>query len=250
MAGRAPDLFGKRERGAAIAVGHADKRGARVLVERQRLAFDRFGAFEELFQRGAVERPEHQHARAREQRRDQLERGVLGCGADEHDGAVLDHGQEGILLRAVEAVDFVDEEERPLPRFPALSSGVKNLLEVGDAGKDRGDLLEVKIGGPRQEARHRGLAGAGRAPEDERAERARLQHARESAVGAKQMILPDHVSELVGAQLVGKRPRRVALKTGGREQARRALLRARGHGPLVHFTSPVPFSELSPRDGS
>src|SRR4029077_10475869 len=109
------------------------------------------------------------------------------------------------------------------------------------------DLLEVKIGGPRQEARHGGLASAGRAPEDERAERARLQHARESAVGTQQMILPNYVSELVGAQLVGKRPRRVALKTGGREQARRALLRARGHGPLVHFTSPLPGEGMRKR---
>ena len=69
----------------------------------------------------------------------------------------------------------------------------------------------------RQEPRHRGLAGAGRTPKNERAERARLQHAGERAVGAEQMILPDHVGELVGPQLVGQRPRRVVLEAGGGE---------------------------------
>ncbi len=45
----------------------------------------------------------------------------------------------------------------------------------------------------------------------------RLEHAGERAVGAEQMILADDVGELVGAQLVGERPRRVALEAGGRE---------------------------------
>src|SRR5262249_33587050 len=64
----------------------------------------------------------------------------------------------------------------------------------------------------REQPRHRGLAGAWRAPEDERAERARRQHARERAVGSEQMILPDHFRELGRAQLISERARRVLLE--------------------------------------
>ena len=68
--------------------------GARVVVERQLAALDLLGAREQLLDRVRIERLEHQHARARQQRGVQLERRVLGGGADQHDGAVLHHRQE------------------------------------------------------------------------------------------------------------------------------------------------------------
>ena len=94
LAGGAPDFLRQRERGAAVAVGHADELRARFRVERQRLAFDLFGARQQLLDRGGIERFEHQHAGARQQRRVELEARVLGGGADQHDGAVLHHRQE------------------------------------------------------------------------------------------------------------------------------------------------------------
>ena len=39
----APNLFDERQRSAAIAIGHAHQYGARLIVERQLLAFDLFG---------------------------------------------------------------------------------------------------------------------------------------------------------------------------------------------------------------
>ena len=59
----------------------------------------------------ARERLQHEHAGAREQRAVDLEAGVLGGGADEGDGAVLGRRQEAVLLRLVEPVDLVDEED-------------------------------------------------------------------------------------------------------------------------------------------
>ena len=50
-------------------------------------------------------------AAAGEQRGVEFEGGVLGGGADQADGAALDVGQEGVLLRLVEAMDLVDEED-------------------------------------------------------------------------------------------------------------------------------------------
>ena len=92
---------------------------------------------------------------------------------------------------------------------------------------------KCRLGRLRQQPRHRGLAGAGRPPEDQRAERARLEHARQRAVRAEQMVLADHLGELLRAQLVGERPRRVAVEAGGREQARPL-----GFGPGVIGTRP------------
>src|SRR5262249_10270629 len=75
----------------------------------------------------------------------------------------------------------------------------------------------------------RGLGGAGRSPKDERAQRSRIEQARERAVGPKQMVLADDLAELRRPQLVGERPRRIALEPGGREQARAGALGARRH---------------------
>ena len=78
------------------------------------------GALISSLQRSIVEAAQHQHLRARQQRAVQLERRVLCRRADENDGAVLHHRQERILLAAVEAMDLVDEEQRPLPHAAAL----------------------------------------------------------------------------------------------------------------------------------
>ena len=51
--------------------------------------------------------------RAREQRRVDLEVRVLGRRADQRHEPLLDPGQQRVLLRLVEAVDLVEEEDRP-----------------------------------------------------------------------------------------------------------------------------------------
>ena len=93
-----------------------------------------------------AERLQHEHARAREQRRVHLERRVLGRRADQRDRAVLDVRQHRVLLRFVEAVDLVDEQHGALP-------GALELRRVGDdapqiryAGAHRRERLEVRAG--------------------------------------------------------------------------------------------------------
>src|SRR5690242_9045959 len=76
----------------------------------------------------------------------------------------------------------------------------------------------MERGSAREQPRHRRLAGPGRAPEDERAERARRQHAREHAVRSEQMVLAYDLGELRGAQLVGERARRILLEARSLEQ--------------------------------
>ena len=135
----------------------------------------------------------HQHPRPRQQRGVELEGGIFGGGADQHHGAVFHHGQKRILLRAVEPMHLVDEQQRSLAGLAPGARRVERLLQIGDAGKHRRELLEMQFGGIRQQPRHRGLAGARRSPEDQRAQRARRQHACQRAVGAEDMILADDI---------------------------------------------------------
>ena len=129
-------------------------------------------------------------------------------------------------------MDLVHEQQRALPQLAAAARFLEHFLEVGDAGENRRDLLEMQVGFLRQQPRHRGLASAGRAPEHQRAKRAGRQHAGERAVGAQQMVLADHLVEFLRAQLVGERARRILVEAGGREQGRTGGFGARGH-PLI-----------------
>ena len=123
------------------------------------------GAANEDLDLRLVQRLEGEDAGAGEEGPDDLERGVLGRGADEGDGAVLDIREDGVLLGFVEAVDLVDEEDGLLPS-PRACFG-HNPSQVGDAGGDGGDGDEVGGGLGRDDAGERRLAGARRAPEDD-----------------------------------------------------------------------------------
>src|SRR5262249_40910486 len=93
--------------------------------------------------------------------------------------------QERVLLRAVEAMDLIDEKKRALPGFATRAGGIEHLLEIADAGENRRDLLEMQIRRLRQEPRDPRLASAGRSPKNQLAERAGIEQARERAVRAE-----------------------------------------------------------------
>jgi len=90
-------------------------------------------------------RCEDEDLAAREQGAVKLEGRVLGGGADQHDGAVLDIGQEGVLLGAVEAVDLVDEEQGALAADAPLLGRVEDLASSATPEKDGRDRLEMQI---------------------------------------------------------------------------------------------------------
>ena len=108
---------------AAIAVGELGEPRPGLGVERQGMAERLLGARDQRLERGVVEPVQHQDLTARQQGAGQRERRVLGGRADQRDRAVLDLGEQAVLLRAVEAVDLVDEQQRalagpPLARAP------------------------------------------------------------------------------------------------------------------------------------
>ena len=148
---------------------------------------------------------EDQHLRAAEQRGVELEAGVLGRRADQRHRAVLDKGQEAVLLGAVEAVDLVDEQQGSLAhpgRCPGFGEG---LLEVGDAREHRADRGEAHAHRVGEQPGDAGLAGARRPPQDHRGQLAGRHHPPDRAFGSGQVLLADHLAERMRAQPVGER---------------------------------------------
>src|SRR5262245_4384999 len=108
------EFFGKREQIAPIAIGEIAERDPGFVGERQLLAQQRLAALKQVFKRLVIQALQNEHLRAGKQRRVDLKAWIFGGGADEGDDALFHIGQKAVLLGAVEAMDFVDEEQRSL----------------------------------------------------------------------------------------------------------------------------------------
>jgi len=173
------------------------------------------GAVDEAPDRGPVEGLEDVHPNAREQGVVEFERGVLGGGADEDEGAVLDEGQEGVLLGLVEAVHLVHEQHRAAPVGGLCLLGrLHRPADVLDAGEDGGEGEEAGVGRLGDEARQGGLAGPRRAPEDERVDLPALQGDAQGLALPQQVVLSHHLAPMAGAHPIGQRAGAVGHGTG------------------------------------
>ena len=146
------------------------------------------------------ERLQREQQGSRQQGRDDGEGGVLGGRGDEHDPAVLDAGQQRILLRLREAVDLVEEQNRRLPVEVALSECLlHDLAHIAHPRGHGGELDESPAGGARDRLGECRLAGSGRAPQDHgcrgpcRHVRSAEQHERRART--QQMRLPGDLVE-------------------------------------------------------
>jgi hypothetical protein len=148
---------------------------------------------------------EDQHLRAAEQRGVEFERRVFGGGTHQRHRPILDIRQEAVLLRAIEAVDLVDEEQRALAQPGMVTRLGENLLEVGDARENRRDRRKAQPDGLGEQPRDRGFAGARRPPEDHGRQPARRDHPTNRALRAGEMVLADHLIQRARAQPVGER---------------------------------------------
>ena len=164
-----------------------------------------FGAADQLGQRVVVQPPEDQHLAAREERGIQFEARVLGRRADERDRAVLDIRQEAVLLRAVEAVDLVHEQQGALTGAGGGARFGEHLFQVGDAREDSGNSDEAHADSIGEQPRDGGLARARRPPQDHRGELAGGDHSSDRAVGAGQMLLADDLVQRPRTEAIGER---------------------------------------------
>jgi len=90
------------------------------------------------------------HGSARERGVD-LEGWVFCRGTDQADRPTLDVGKKGVLLRLVEAVDLVDEEDSARAVACCLLSLDHHLLDSLDSAQDGGELDEGRLGALRDD---------------------------------------------------------------------------------------------------
>ena len=181
------------------------------------------------------ERLEHEHARAREQRAIDLERWILRRRADERDGAALDVREKRILLRAIQAMDLVDEEHRAATahREPLLRCR-DDLAHARHAFGDRGERDELALRVVGDEQRERRLAAARRPPEEHRRHLPALDRLAQRHARREQMLLSDELVERCGTharrERLGARRR---LEQRRRRRAAQWVVRARSFAAML-----------------
>ena len=137
------------------------------------------------------QRLEAPDSKARQQRRIDFEVRVLGRCTDERDRAVLDVRQERVLLRLVEAVDLVDEQDGALAvQRESVLRCRDARADLGDAGhhcRERRELRADRLG---EDSGERRLARPRRPPQEQRRQVATRHRAAERARLADEMALP------------------------------------------------------------
>ncbi len=142
---------------------------------------------------------------ARQQRADDFERGVFRGGADEGEQPRFNVGQKRVLLRLVEAVDFVHEQNGGAGQRLIHARTLDRLADVLDAGQHGRYRDEVGAEGLRGEPRQRGLAHARRPPQDHRMQLAGIEGQAQRLARAQQMRLADDIVQRARAQALGQR---------------------------------------------
>ena len=194
------------ERGARVAAGARGQERDRVVVDLGVAALAPVErAPHQPFDVGGLQRAQLVHLRPRQQRRVDLEVRVLRRGADERDEPLLDGRQQRVLLRLVEPVDLVEEEDRRAPAALALARPGDHLAHLRPPGVDRRELLERGVGVLGGHARERRLAGAGRAEQDHRVRAPGLDRRAQRRARAEQVLLADEVVERPGPHARGQR---------------------------------------------
>ena len=202
------------QRGARVAIGVDRHRVQRSIIDCKRLlsvSALRVGdcPAENRLDFLGDEAAQHEDLGARQQRRVDLERWILGRRADEHDVAGFDAGQKRVLLRLVEAMDFVDEDDRSAAGGPSQALGVgHDLADFLDAGQHGAERHEASLRRVRDDAGERRLAGAGRAPENDRLQEIALDGFAQRLAGREQLLLADELVERARAHPLGQRRRR------------------------------------------
>ena len=88
---------------------------------------------------------------AGQQRRDHFKGRIFRGRPDKNDVARFDVRKESILLGFVEAVNFIDEDDRAVAGFGFQFRSGHDFLDFLDAGQDRAERDEAGFGEPRNQ---------------------------------------------------------------------------------------------------
>jgi len=114
--------------------------------------------------------------------------------------------QERILLRLIEAVDFVDEHDRPRAILLRPLRVRHHLLDLFDPRQHCRKLDVVRLGEIRNDLGQRRLPGPGRPPENHRSRVVALDLCAQRLSRSYQVLLPDELFQRPRTHPVGQRP--------------------------------------------
>ena len=118
--------------------------------------------------------------------------------------------QKRILLGFVEAMDFIDEDDRPRAvLLGALGIG-HDLLDFLDAGEHGGELDELSLGEAGDDLRQGSLARPRRSPENDGADVVAFDLGPQRLARPDQLLLADKFVQRARTHAVGKRASAVA----------------------------------------
>ena len=117
----------------------------------------------------------------------------------------LDIGQKRVLLRLVEAMDFVDEQDRAAAELAQPLGIGHHGFDFLDPGQHGAEGKKLALRHARDDARQRGLADARRSPENERRQLIALDLRAQRLARAEDVLLPGEVVERFGTHAVGQR---------------------------------------------
>ena len=137
------------------------------------------------------ERLELENLRARDQRAVDVEERIVRRRADEAHRAALHIRQQHILLRLVEAVDFVDEQDRLRAAvLQPIRRRRDHAPHVGDVALHAAQPLKPRLRALRDDLRQRRLPRPRRAEKDDRGDAVRLDRAPQQFARAEDVLLP------------------------------------------------------------
>ena len=114
--------------------------------------------------------------------------------------------QQHVLLRLVEPVDFVNEQNGGLPLvFEAVGRGGEHAAHVRHVGFHPAEPLELAAGLPGNNVRERGFACSRRTIKDQGLNPVRLDSAAQKLSGAEHVRLPHKLAQIARSQARGQR---------------------------------------------
>ena len=115
--------------------------------------------------------------------------------------------QKSVLLRAIEAMHFVDEHDGApavvAARLRAFDHHFLDFLDAGEHGAEGNEFGARALG---DDSRESGFAAAGRSPEKHRADIVALDLRAQRFARTEQLLLADEFVERLRTHAVGERP--------------------------------------------
>ena len=212
---RGQALLEQIQQASCIAIGVSHQGLDRGLFKLQIAEHLGLRPIEELSELVIGQRLQHIDLGSREQRRVDFERRVLGGGADEGHQPGFGVWQQGILLRLVEAMNLIDEQDGVLALRQVLLCLLHGCADVLHAGKHRRQGNELAVEGMGGQSCERGFADPGRPPKDHRMGFARQEGQLQGLAVSQQIRLADHLIEHLRTHRFRQRWRGVARKQVG-----------------------------------